>query len=70
MSKSEIEKIKAVLSEINEASKHLENDFLIKTLTKALEIAVDTLHAGSSLYVDGGIYGQSLKQISEILEVK
>lgn len=81
MSKSEIEKIKAVLSDMNNCdetmlwmqnSKGEEYEAKIitrqefRSLTKALEIAVDYIHDN---YNDPAAQ-KALKQISQILEAK
>lgn len=85
MSKSEIEKIKAVLSDINEQIGHLQSETYNPTdddfesfynLTKALEIAVEALEEikqYTSHYTDhnhNDVIEKVEKQISEILERK
>lgn len=71
--KSEIDKIKAVLSEINEDESHIlagRQGTIIIILTKALEIAVDALGAtwpGDYGRVVKDHHNIHIKQISEIL---
>lgn len=84
MSKSEIEKIKAVLSEIVKDEEHIlagRQKTIILELTKVAEIAIEALYwydkqdikvtkteCGTGLMHP--LATQSLKQISEILEAK
>ena len=86
MSKSEIEKIKAVLSDINRKAKWLPTEGVfpenqVQVLTKALEIAVEALYWYDKWNIKvtktecgtglmHPLATQSLKQISEILEAK
>lgn len=70
MSKSEIDKIKAVLSDL----KNADIEDYVLNLTKALEVAVNTLESISqAIHSDKYKYDEaqkSLKQISAILEAK
>jgi len=72
--KYSIDKIKAVLAEINKVTKGTQNEYLIKVLTRALDVSLEGF---KEIYADGSyediaseISEKKIKEISEILECK